>query len=155
LPVLLVLLGAGHDTSLPRKGTFSGEWTVLGREDTLDFVDSREVAISRHRGTINLKQTGGLPRTFFSNCLGFRDTKVSSGRCEWVDANDDKLFIETKRQLMGADDLVRGDIVGGTGRYAGISGTIELRVWVYSAPNEEEGVIQAFTDSLQGSWTFQ
>lgn len=140
---------------LPSSGEFSGQWTVLGEEQTLAFVDGREVAILRHRGTVNLKQSDGLPRVFFSNCLGFRDSKTSSGRCEWVDSNEDRLFIETTRELMGADDLVSGEIVGGTGRYSGIRGQIQLRVWMYTAPNKEEGVVQAFTDTLRGSWTFE
>lgn len=154
LPLLLCLMGAGPEEPLPRAGEFQGQWSVTGEEQTMDFLDGRQVSIVRHRGMVNLEKSGGLPRAFFSYCLGFRDTKTSTARCEWVDSRDERLFIETTRALMGMDDLVTARIVGGTGRYAGIRGEIELRVWIYSAPNKEEGQVQAYSDSLRGSWSF-
>ncbi|MGI9264524.1 MAG: hypothetical protein ACR2QU_06325 [Gammaproteobacteria bacterium] len=158
LPCLLLLfLGvAVADEERPPSGEFSGQWNVTGRQQTLEFIDGRQVAITRHRGEVNLKQHDWLPGAFSSTCIGFSDSGTGGVvRCQWVDSADNRLFIEATTKFIEARSLVRGEIVGGSGKYEGISGTVELEAWTYVTPDETESRIYAYTDSLRGTWSFE
>ncbi len=154
---LIFLAGiAVADSALPLSGEFSGQWSVTGEERSMEFLDNREVSILRHRGEVNLTTRNGLPRAFFSTCLGFSDSaEVGKARCAWEDSRGDRLYIEITSRFLGAKGQVEGKIVGGTGRYAGIHGLMRMDAWLYSSSNKEERDITAFTDSLSGSWTFE
>ena len=155
--LLLLLAGAAMgDSALPSAGKFAGQWSVTGNERSMEFVDGRQISILRHRGEVNLTTRNGLPRAFFSTCLGFSDSaEAGKARCTWEDSRGDRLYIEITSRFLGAKGQVQGDIVGGTGRYAGISGLMQMQAWLYASPNKEERDITAFTDSLSGSWTFE
>lgn len=156
LALLLLPVVIHADQPLPASGQFTGQWNVTGEQQTMEFMDEREIAITRYRGQVNIKKGDGLPRSFFTECLSFGDTGGSGeARCEWVDSADEQIFIELTSRVVGSKGIVKGEIVGGSGKYHGIRGVFELEAWVYSTSNEEEREVTAYTDSLRGSWTFE
>ena len=66
----------------------------------------------------------------------------------WTDRNGDRAFSELRADETGPDRPVIGTFIGGTGRYAGITGEYRF-TWQYMVGNEEGGVGARVTD-LQG-----
>lgn len=80
---LLLLVTANAD-ELPRSGTFEGQWTVVGEVQELEFADDRRIYIVRYEGNVKFDSSGGLPRSMYSDCLGFGDSKTRGlTRCKW------------------------------------------------------------------------
>ena len=140
---------------LPAAGDFRGQWNVTGEQQRMDFIDGREITLTRYRGEVNIVESDGLPRAFFAQCLSFGDTGgTGSARCQWIDSQDERIYLELTSRVVESKSYVQGRLVGGTGRYAGISGAFELEAWVYTASNEEEREVTAYTDNLRGNWSF-
>ena len=66
----------------------------------------------------------------------------------WTDERGDRVFSVLRGSALGTGVQITGTIVGGTGRYAGVTGEYELRWrWVLQT---DEGTISGRTDSLKG-----
>ena len=48
------------------------------------------------------------------------------GRSVWTDENGDQVFSELKGEGTAAKNRIAGTILGGTGRYAGVTGSYEF-----------------------------
>jgi hypothetical protein len=73
------------------------------------------------------------------------------GRCVWTDERGDKVFSRLRGQPIGTGSHVVGEITGGTGRYAGLTGEYEFR-WRYVI-DSDEGVVSGQTTDLKGRVT--
>ena len=156
LVLLLLHPAAVPADPLPDSGEFRGQWSVTGEQQSMAFIDGREITLTRYRGEVNIQESDGLGSAFFSQCLSFGDTgKGGSSRCQWVDSRDERIYIEITSRVVESKTLVRGTFVGGTGKYDGIAGSFELEAWIYAASNKEEREVTAYTDNLRGSWFFE
>lgn len=157
--ILLPPLAWGQSPSVeaapPAKGTFEAQWSVEGTQEKLDFAGLNSFAIFQHTGTVTVLRKNGFVANALSKCIGLRDDQEGIvSRCVWISANGDQIFSELKRisdQPRGRVGRGEGQIVGGTGRYQGISGSYELH-WVDEwerSPN----AIKGKTLSMQGQWS--
>jgi hypothetical protein len=70
------------------------------------------------------------------------------GRSVWTDERGDQVFSELKGEGTAARNHITGTILGGTGRYAGATGSYEFSwQWVMEA---EDGSIQGRAVELKG-----
>ena len=70
------------------------------------------------------------------------------GRSVWTDERGDQVFSELEGEGTAAHNRITGTFLGGTGRYAGATGTYEFSwQWVMEA---EDGSVQGRAVDLKG-----
>jgi hypothetical protein len=86
---------------------------------------------------------------FHAELIALVDTGTGlTGRSVWTDERGDQVFSEVQGQGTAARNHVTGNILGGTGRYAGATGSYEYSwQWVMEA---EDGSIQGRAVELKG-----
>jgi hypothetical protein len=151
--LMIVAAGPAAAQETPRSGTFEALWTLKGTAQELELGASRKTSTFRHTGTITFRNAQGLVGTALASCLGLGDTaRGDVGRCVWVLEGGDRIFSELSGQLAPGPEsgTVRGNFVGGTGRFEQISGSYELD-WVVRLTGEP-GAFRAQTVRMSGSW---
>ena len=103
---------------------------------------------------------GTFPYRFFqwkkSDGTGFRaDVLALSdsatglvGRAVWTDDKGDQVYSELRGDGTAARNRIEGTFLGGTGRYAGATGTYEFS-WQYLIESED-GTVQGRATGLKG-----
>ena len=128
---------------LPKSGTLEGRFyshnvQAISELDTADGMKSYvNEAFEFHVG----KQQGDLLSGTSSRCLGYGRYSADSGavkeigRCTLIDADGDQLFEEYEVELTGSsdDNPANAVLVGGTGKYKGIKGTLTAKAEVWPA----------------------
>ena len=71
-----------------------------------------------------------------------------AGRSVWTDEHSEQVFSELKGEGTADRNRITGTIVGGTGRYAGATGSYEFS-WRYVIESDE-GAIQGSAVGLKG-----
>jgi len=138
-------------------GNFEAHWRIEGTEEQIPFGTAGPQSIFRHQGQLTVLDSDGLVGNALSRCIGLRDSrKGSMARCVWVGEGGAQIFSEVDRTTTpggrgGQGGNGKGRIVGGTGRYAGITGSYEIR-WV-EQPQIAKGKISGETISMRGHWT--
>lgn len=136
-------------------GNFSGSWIANGTRQVLPFGDHRKFYIFNLSGHVNLGTPIGGKYDFWSEVIGFSDSQTGTiARCVWSDLDDrQQLFIELKTKRMSASDQVFGKIVGGTGRYAKATGTMNF-TWRSVTFYKENGhpMVSGQTTDLEGDF---
>lgn len=145
---------ASVDAAPPSRGSFDAQWSVEGSQSKLDFAGVNSFAIFQHTGTVTVQRDSGFVANAMTKCIGLRDAREGSvSRCVWITASGDQIFSELTNEIEGAQARSgpgQGQIVGGTGRYQGISGTYKLR-WVNKLELNQR-TIEGKTLSMQGEW---
>jgi hypothetical protein len=86
---------------------------------------------------------------FRAQAIGFSDTRTGmEGRAVWTDERGEMVFSELKGEWVGSGNQITGTFVGGTGRYAGITGEYSFQ-WVY-VMESEEGAVSGRVVDLKG-----
>ena len=86
---------------------------------------------------------------FRSDVIALVDSETGLiGRSVWTDENGDQVFSELKGEGTAAKNHIAGTILGGTGRYAGVTGTYEFS-WQFVI-EAEDGSIQGRAVGLKG-----
>jgi hypothetical protein len=70
------------------------------------------------------------------------------GRAVWTDENGDQAFSELRGEGDAQHNKITGTFVGGTGRYAAVTGTYEFS-WRFLIENDD-GVVQGQSIGLTG-----
>jgi hypothetical protein len=108
-------------------------------------------AIIELSGAVAITGTASLSRGFLGEVIGFDDgAQVSVGRAVWTDARGDRVFSVLRGAALETGRRIRGEITGGTGSYAGISGEYELS-WQYIARGENN-TVQGRAADLKGAF---
>ena len=136
--VLLVLAACGRtDGSAPRAlpagewREFEGSWTAAGTRETLQLGPDHQAGIYHLTGSLLLTGPQRPAVGFRAEAIGFSDTRAGmEGRCVWTDERGDKVFSELTGEFVGNGNRIVGTFVGGTGRYAGVTGEYTFR-WQY------------------------
>ena len=98
------------------QGSFSGTWTANGTRESLLLGKDRETALIRLSGHVNLKDTLGKQKDYWSTCIGLADsTTGSNARCVWRSLDGQEIYIVLKAEQLSKDWIVTGEIVGRTG----------------------------------------
>ena len=128
---------------------FEGSWNAAGSRRVLDMGEGRRAAIVELRGSMLLSGAGCPGIGFRSELIGLTDRNVGLvGRSVWTDERGDQVFSELTGQGTAANNRISGTFVGGTGRYAGATGTYEFS-WQY-VMEAEDGSIQGRAAGLKG-----
>jgi hypothetical protein len=136
-PALVVVTFAlssagGIAAEIPKSGTVEGRFYSHGVQtiDELETADGMKAYINQSFEF----HVGNQPNDPFNGsirCLGYGRYSDSGAiwevdRCTGIDADNDKFYEEIEVNLTGPEDKnpVHGKILGGTGKYKGVKGTI-------------------------------
>ena len=70
------------------------------------------------------------------------------GRCIWTDERGDQVYSELKGEAVRSGNRIVGTLIGGTGRYAGVTGEYSFQ-WQYVI-DTEDGAVSGRVVGLKG-----
>lgn len=147
--VLLIFAGLPTITIAAESGEFNGIWIANGTREVFPFGEDRQVYTFKLSGHVNLQSDIGKTKDFWSKCVGLSDTESGTvARCVWQDLYGGKIFITLRSDRLQEDNLVTGEIVGGTDNLEGISG--ELSFSWSSVTFQKEGAVSTVTGQALG-----
>jgi hypothetical protein len=108
----------------------------------------QEMTVSSSMMTAANDSGGGLLHNLAGRCLTSvlidRASKTidQHGYCTYTDADGDQVFekVDINKQALGPVIVGKGEWIGGTGKYAGLQGVLEIRHNPLKSPTE--GVVQ-------------
>ncbi len=128
---------------------FEGTWSAVGERQALDLGPGRRASVARLGGSLLLTGERGLGVGFQARAITFSDSLTGGvGRAVWTDDGGDEIFSELSGGPVASGQPVTGTIVGGTGRFLGVTGTYQMH-W-RMVVETEEGVIQGRAVDLKG-----
>ena len=142
----------GPATSTPPAGewrAFEGTWTAAGTRRTLHLGPDHRAAIFELTGSMLLTGAQRPAVGFKAQAIGFSDSRVGmQGRCIWTDERGAMVYSELRGEAVGSGNRIVGTFVGGTGRYAGVTGDYTFQ-WQYVVDNED-GEVSGRVVDLKG-----
>ena len=130
-------------------GTFEGTWSATGARRVIPLGGERKGSIAGLQGTLLLTGPGSLGVGFRAEAIALEDTQTGLvGRAVWTDERGDQVFSEIRGEGTAAQNRIVGTLLGGTGRYAGVTGSYEFS-WHFMIESED-GSIQGRADGLKG-----
>lgn len=128
---------------------FQGSWNAAGKRQTLPLGGDRRGSILSLRGTMLLAGAGRPGTGFHCEVIALVDSSTGLvGRSVWKDERGDQVFSELQGEGTAARNHITGTILGGTGRFAGATGTYEFSwEWVMET---DDGSIQGRAVELKG-----
>ena len=147
LAALLSVAACSPPTSLapgtspiPEWRAFDGTWTATGTRHTLTLGADHRASIFDLTGSLLLARNRGLGVGFRAQAIGFSDTLTGmQGRCIWTDEHGDKIYSQLQGEFVATGNHIVGTFLGGTGRYAGITGEYSFQ-WEYVVESEDGSV---------------
>lgn len=135
-------------------GSFSGTWSATGTREKLLFGEDRETALIRLSGHVNLKDTLGKQKDYWSTCIGLVDSATGSdARCVWRSLDGQEIYIVLKAEQLSKELVVVGEIVGGTGGAKGITGSLTFKWSTLSfQKNNNTTEVGGYAKDLKGSY---
>jgi len=128
---------------------FTGSWNAAGSRRSIALGSHRRGSIIDLQGTMLLAGAGRPGVGFRAELIALVDSATGLvGRGVWTDERGDQVFSELKGEGTGTQNRITGSILGGTGRYAGVTGTYEFS-WRFVLETED-GSIQGSTVGLKG-----
>jgi len=128
---------------------FQGTWTAAGSRNSIPLGDGRRASIAKLEGSLVLTGAARPAVGFRAEALVLNDTGTGTiGRAVWTDSRGDQVFSELKGQGTSTGSHVVGTLLGGTGRYAGATGSYEFS-WRFVLETED-GIIQGQSMGLSG-----
>jgi hypothetical protein len=90
---------------------------------------------------------------FRAQAIGFSDSRAGmQGRCVWTDERGDMVYSELKGEAVGSGNHIVGSFIGGTGRYATVTGDYSFQ-WQYVV-DTEDGAVSGRVVDLKGRARF-
>jgi hypothetical protein len=128
---------------------FTGSWNASGNRQTISLGADRRGSIIDLKGTMLLAGSGRPGVGFHSEVIGLVDSATGlQGRSVWTDEHGEHVFSELQGEGTAEHNRITGTILGGTGRYAGATGTYEFS-WQF-VMEAEDGSIQGRAVELKG-----
>ena len=128
---------------------FEGSWNAVGSRHVIPLGGERKGAVIELRGTMLLAGAQRPGVGFRSDVIALADSATGLvGRSVWTDEHGDQVFSEITGEGTAARNRITGKIVGGTGRYAGVTGDYEF-AWQYVI-EADEGAIEGRAVGLKG-----
>jgi hypothetical protein len=129
--------------------TFEGTWSASGMRQTLNLGFDHRSSIFDLSGSLLLIGDNRLGVGFQAQAIGFTDTLAGmQGRCVWTDDRGDKVYSELKGEFVATGNHIVGTFVGGTGRYAGVTGEYSFQ-WRFIVASED-GTVGGRAVDLKG-----
>ena len=128
---------------------FKGSWNAAGTRRIIPLGADRSGSIIDLRGTMLLAGPERPGVGFLSEAIALVDSETGLvGRSVWTDERGDQVFSDLKGEGTAARNRITGTILGGTGRYAGATGSYEFS-WQF-VTEAEDGSIQGRAVELKG-----
>ncbi len=132
---------------------FEGSWTAAGTRRTLRLGADERAAIFELTGTVLLSGAQRPSVGFRAQAIGFSDSRSGmQGRCVWTDERGEMVYSELKGEAVGSGNRIVGTFVGGTGRYAGLTGDYTFQ-WQYII-DAEDGAVSGRVVDFKGRARF-
>jgi hypothetical protein len=155
VPLLLTFACSQPKTPTPRIPstaewhTFEGSWTASGTRKTLNLELNHRASIFDLTGSLLLESDQGIGRGFKAQVIGMSDSlEGMHGRSVWTDERGDHVYSELKGEFLAAGNQITGTFVGGTGRFAGVTGDYSFQ-WQYVVESED-GTVSGRAVDLKG-----
>ncbi len=117
--------------------TFEGTWSASGTRQTLNLGTNHRASIFDLDGSLLLIGEHGLGVGFQAKAIGLTDSLVGmQGNCVWTDEHGDKVYSELKGEFVETGNHIVGKFLGGTGRYAGVTGEYSFQ-WRFIIESED------------------
>jgi hypothetical protein len=140
-PALAPQAGGWHE--------FQGSWSASGTVRTLALGGAHTASLADLRGTLVLAGPSRPGIGFRGDAIAFSDSGSGMvGRAVWTDERGDQVFSELRGGGPAKGSRVSGTFIGGTGRYAGATGSYEF-TWQYVIA-AEDGTVQGRAVGLAG-----
>lgn len=128
---------------------FQGTWTAAGSRNVIRLEGDRRASIANFNGSLMLSGPSRPNVGFRAEAIVFNDSATGMvGRAIWTDEHGDQAFSELQGSGTRADDKIVGTFIGGTGRYAGATGSYEF-AWRFVLESED-GNMQGESVGLKG-----
>ena len=132
---------------------FEGTWTAAGTRRTLHLGPDDRAAIFELTGSVLLTGAQRPSVGFKAQAIGFSDSRTGmQGRCVWTDERGDMVYSELKGEWVGSGNHIAGRFIGGTGRYASVTGDYSFQ-WQYVI-DTEDGEVSGRVVDLKGRARF-
>jgi hypothetical protein len=129
---------------------FQGTWTATGSRTSISFGDGRRASTSKFEGSLMLAGPSRPAVGFRAEALVLYDTATGLiGRAVWTDDHGEQIFSELTGNGTSTGNKLVGTFVGGTGRYAGATGSYEFS-WRFVL-EAEDGQVQGQSMNLNGA----
>jgi hypothetical protein len=154
---LLLFAAACSQPTVPAPGipsagewrTFEGTWSASGTRQMLNLEPNHRSSIFDLTGSLLLIGDKGLGIGFQARAIGFADSLAGmQGRCVWTDERGNKVYSELKGEFVATGNHIVGTFLGGTGRYAGLTGEYSFE-WQYVVESED-GTVSGRAVDLNG-----
>lgn len=127
---------------------FEGTWTAAGSRTIMHLGGGRQAAVSSSNGSLVLSGRSRPGVGFRAWAIVFNDSATGViGRAVWTDENGEEAYSELRGEGTVANNKIMGTFVGGTGRYAGVTGDYEFS-WRFMLANED-GTVQGQSVGLK------
>jgi hypothetical protein len=128
---------------------FHGTWTATGSRQTIRLGGDRRASIVNLDGSLLLAGPSRPGLGFRAETLVFNDSATGMvGRSVWTDEHGDQVYSEVRGEGTATSNRIVGTFLGGTGRYAGATGTYEFS-WRFVLETED-GTVQGQSIGLKG-----
>jgi hypothetical protein len=128
---------------------FQGTWTAAGSRHTIPLGAERRASIANLEGTLLLTGPSRPAMGFRADALVLTDSATGMvGRAVWTDEHGDQAYSELRGEGTATGNKITGVFLGGTGRYAGVTGTYEFS-WRFVLESED-GNVQGQSAGLRG-----
>ena len=120
--------------------SFQGTWSASGTRQTLNLETNHRASIFELTGSVLLTGEQGLGVGFQARAIGLTDSLAGmQGRCVWTDERGDRVYSELKGEFVATGKHIEGTILGGTGRYTGVTGEYSFE-WQFIVESEDGSV---------------
>jgi hypothetical protein len=128
---------------------FHGTWTAIGSRHAIRLGEDRRASIADFNGTLLLAGASRPDLGFRAEAIVLNDSATGmAGRAVWTDERGDQVYSELRGDGNATGSRIFGTILGGTGRYAGATGTYEFS-WRFVL-EAEDGTVQGQSLGLKG-----
>jgi hypothetical protein len=128
---------------------FVGTWTAAGSRTGIPLGEGRRASIAKLEGSLMLLGPSRPAVGFRAEAVVLNDSATGTvGRAVWTDDRGDQVFSELTGQGTKSGSHIVGTFLGGTGRYAGATGSYEF-YWRFVLQTEE-GEVQGQSEALNG-----
>lgn len=128
---------------------FEGSWNATGSRRIIPLGAGRQGSMIDLRGSMLLSGPGRPATGFRADVIALADSETGLvGRSVWTDERGDQVYSELKGEGTKARNRITGTLLGGTGRYAGATGSYEFS-WQFVL-EAEDGSIQGRASGLKG-----
>jgi hypothetical protein len=128
---------------------FQGIWTAAGSRDSIPLGGGRRASIAKLEGSLVLAGASRPGVGFRAEALILNDSASGTiGRAVWTDDRGDQVFSELTGQGTSTGSHIVGKFLGGTGTYAGATGSYGFS-WRFVLETED-GNLQGQSEGLNG-----